>query len=152
MAVLMLLIMLIANGVSRQFKDKCSLYGNIIDFLNSYELNIGFKKDKMVQLIEKHKTIDCSKMMFVDYLDYLKHDKEFDKSNFKMLEEDADYVIEMFKDLGHGDYEQELKKTENYKQYLKKKFLLAEEKQKKLCPLITKLSFLFGLVVVLLII
>lgn len=149
---LVLLIMFIANGVSKQYKEKCCFYNDLIEFLNSYELNIGFKKDKMVQLVTNFKCSSSTKMLFNSYLDFLKTGKSITTNALKIVEEDAEYILEVFNNLGHADYEQELKKINNHKEYFKKKLIDAEANKKKLCPLIIKLSFMFSLIVVLLLI
>ena len=44
---LVVVIMLIAKGVANQYKEKNLFYVAILQFLNAYELNIGFKKEKI---------------------------------------------------------------------------------------------------------
>lgn len=152
LCMLVVLIMMIATGVSKQYKEKCNIYKDVLLFLTNYELNIGFKKDKMVQMVESFKPMNSTKKIFDSYLKYLNNDTPIDINVFRLVEEDSVYLKEMFESLGHGDYEQEMKKVNSYKTYLEERLKISEENKNKFCPLILKLSFMFSLVVVILMI
>jgi len=141
---LVVLIMIVALGIAKQYKQKCNFYADLVLFFNSYEINIGFKKEKMLLFVKNFNCSFDSKFLFDSYIQHLENDKPL---NFKSsLIDDSDVVEEMFACLGHNDYEQELKKINSYKVYLQKKLDEAEQKKEKNCPLIVKLSFLLSLV------
>jgi len=144
--VLVVIIMVIAKGVANQYKERHNFFATIMNFLNSYELNIGFKKDKIKTLVEKLKTNSQSKILFDEYINYLKHDTTLYFENIKVIsEEERVFLIDMFSKLGTNDYSNEMAQLKVFKDYIQEKITKSENESNKNYPLIMKLSFLFSL-------
>lgn len=144
--------MLIANGVSSQFKAKFLFYEEAVDFLNKYKLNLSFKKEKMKNFLENlnYKT-DFQK--FVDWQKESLENSSDTTFNIKVItSEEKEYLIEMLKSIGQGDTLTEITNLNMHLENVMAKLHESEICMKKYCPLIIKLSFLFGLAIAILLI
>lgn len=140
--VLIVLIMLIARAVANNYKERHKIYCDIMDFVQSYKLNVGFKKEKLKLLTQKY--TDNSTVLGC-YNNYISTGK-FDLSGIKLLDENEKaQIMDFFAQLGNGDYETEKKLIEIVENYFKQKIDETKSKKDKWCPMIIKLSFLFSL-------
>lgn len=143
---LIVLIMAIAKGVARQYKLRHNIFVYILKFINEYELNIGFKKEKIKSIIKLEETTGELNFIFSSYLDYLYNGKSLDLSNLKLLtEEEQKYLTDMFLSLGKADYVSEMAKLKIFKHWLEEKIEQTKSEHSKYYPLTVKLSFLFAL-------
>lgn len=152
MITLVVVIMLIAKGVAKQYIDRYDLYVAMKDFFKQMELNISFQKQKINEILNKSNIKKVNKGIYLSYLDYLTRGKELDLSFIKIIDSDErDYITSMLISLGKNDASSEIKQLKVYEQYLSDKINACKSDKDKLCPLIIKLSLLFalGLVIVL---
>lgn len=150
--VLVFVIMLIAYSVSEQFKDKFDFYNNLKNFLNQFKVNVSFKQEKILDFLDKLTPKKQFKLFIEAYKEYLKG-KELNFSQIKIL--DVDEILELeeiVKNLGSLDVKNELGQLETFLITVDEKLNKAQEDKNKLCPMILKLSLLFaiGLVIILL--
>lgn len=144
--VLVVIIMLVAKGVANQYKERLNFFISIINFLNTYELNIGFKKEKIKDLVEKIETKSQSQILFTEYTNYLSNDTSLKLEDIKIIDEDERiFLIDMFTKLGTNDYTNEMAQLKVFKNYIQDKIRKSETESNKNYSLIIKLSFLFSL-------
>ena len=143
---LIALIMIIAKNVAKQYRDRHMFFVSILEFLNEYELNIGFKKEKIVYLVETHIYKGQSKKLFDEYNLYLTQNKDLEFSSLNLINGlERDFLIKMFKSLGTSDYSTEMAQLKFYKSWLEEKTSTTKKDSAKYYPLTVKLSFLFAL-------
>lgn len=142
------MIMLIARAVSEQIKERCDFYENLKMFLNQFKLNISFKQEKILDFLNNLKPKRQFKLFIDDYKEHIKG-KELNLSNIKVLE--GDDILELqdiVSKLGGMDAKNELEQLESFMSNTDVKLKKAQEDKQKLCPMITKLSLLFALALV----
>lgn len=143
---LVIVIMLIAKGVANQYKEKNLFYISIMQFLTSYELNIGFKKERIKNLVEKKHSKGQAKILFDEYLGYLKDENELTLEKIKILTDDEkEFLIDLFSKIGTSDYTNEMSQLKVFKSHIQEKIDSTSKDSAKFYPLIMKLSFLFSL-------
>ena len=148
---IVVLIMIIANGVAKQYKERHNLYANILKFLNDYELNIGFKKEKILDVVHKFESNNESKKIIEIYKNHLTQKTDINFESITILQEDEQKFIEnIFKNLGAGDVDSEKLQLKEMKIQLKAKVEETAKIRDKFCPLIIKLSLLFAIALVIL--
>ena len=143
---LVIMIMLIALGVVKQYRERHNLFLELSMFLNEYELNIGFKKDKLKAIISNFNAGSNTKTILNSYLDNFNNTDNLKLDNIKILQTDEQsYLVSMFGKLGRSNYENEKLQLGYFKAWISEKLNEAKDKTTKLCPLIIKLSLLFAL-------
>ena len=144
--ILVVMIMLIAKGVANQYKERNKFFVSVMSFLNMYELNIGFKKEKIKDLIEKLNVNGSAKILFSRYNDFLSTNANLNLEEIKILtDEEKDFISNTFKSIGTSDYSNEMTQLKVFKGYIQEKIDLTSKDSSKNYPLIIKLSFLFSL-------
>ena len=140
--------MLIARAVSEQIKERCDFYENLKIFLTQFKLNIAFKQEKILDFLNELKPKRQFKLFIDDYKEHLLG-KELNLSNIKVLESDDILELrDMVSRLGGMDAKNEIEQLENFMLNIDIKLKKAQEDKQKLCPMITKLSLLFALALV----
>ena len=148
---IVMLIMIIANGVAKQYKERHNLYANILNFLNNYELNISFKKEKILDVVQRFECNNESKKIIGIYENYLTQKTDINFESITILQEDERKFLEnIFKNLGTGDVDSEKLQLNEIKSQLKAKVEETAKIRDKFCPLIIKLSLLFAIALVIL--
>lgn len=144
-AVLIMAIMLIARGISEQYKDKYDFYNNLKVFLNQFKLNLSFKQAK-IETFLKSLTPKKQFATFVQaYINYLKGE-ELDLTTIKILEEnELSELKDILINLGKYDTSSELKQIDSFLLLIDQKLTKANEDKNKICPMILKLSLLFAI-------
>lgn len=142
---LIFMIMLIARAVSEQYKDRYDFYVNLKLFLNQFKINVSFKQEKVIDILNKttsKKQFTC----FVDaYKSYLKTN-ELDLSQIKVLSlEEKESLIEIVKNIGKFDVKNEIQQIDSFLVTVEENLNKATEDKNKLCPMIIKLSLLFAI-------
>ncbi|MBQ8431049.1 MAG: hypothetical protein IJX26_03840 [Clostridia bacterium] len=146
MILLVILIMVIANGISKQYRERNYLFVNLFQFLSKYELNIGFKKEKMISIVNDFKGQGDIEEVLQTYKKYLIDNKEINLDNIKNLtDEERLFLNDMFVQLGNCDYQTEKNQLIIFKDYIQQKKTETEAQKNKYCPLILKLSLLFAI-------
>ena len=74
--VLVALIIYIAKGVAKQYSDKLEFYKNLKNFFDIYKLNIGFKKDKLKEIVLNFSSKGDAQILFKNYLEFLENSKD----------------------------------------------------------------------------
>ena len=139
-------IMAVAQGVCKQYKDKYALYESLGEFFRQMRLNLGFQKQKIKQILEQTTLKKVNKDIYTTYLDYLEKGAPLDLSDIRLLDiSEQEQLGNMLRSLGKNDTSNELKQLDAYDIYLKDKIDTARRDKDKFCPLISKLSFLFAL-------
>ena len=143
--VLICLIMIIAIGVSQQYKERYDFYQNLNIFLSQFKLNVSFKKEKITQFLSQIKAKKQFNIFINEYKNYLKNN-QFNTGDIKILEEDEkEWLTSMVENLGAMNSDNELNQIELYLIESKSKLRKAEQDKSKLCPMIIKLSLLFAI-------
>ena len=146
MLVLIIAIMLVAQGVSKQYKERHAIFVSINEFFRQMSLNLGFQKQKIKEILNQASIKKVNKEIYSAYFDYLDNGKDLDLSFVKVIDEaEEEYITTMLKSLGKNDTAGEIKQLEAYQIYLKDKIDATKAEKDKYCPLITKLSFLFAI-------
>ena len=144
--ILVIMIMLIALGVVKQYRERHSIFLELSMLLNEYELNIGFRKEKLRNLISNFHATGELKHILKNYLDNFNNTNNLNFDELKLLQiEEKQFLVAMFQKLGTSDYDNEKLQLATFKSYIEDKLKDTKEKKNKLCPLILKLTFLFAL-------
>ena len=143
---LVVVIMLISQGVCRQYRERYALYDALSEFFSQMRLNINFQKQKIKTILSQAKLKKTNYEIYTSYLNYLEKGVSINLGFAKILDEDEqDKITNMLYSLGKNDASGELKQLDAYDVYLKDKVETAKHEKDRLCPMITKLSFLFAL-------
>ena len=139
-------IMLVAQGVCRQYRDRYGIYESLNDFFRQMRLNLSFQKQKINQILNQTTLKRTNKDIYVAYLNYLDKNDNLNLDFVKVLDEtEREQLTNMLLSLGKNDTSGELKQLDAYDIYLKDKMDTTRLEMDKYCPLITKLSFLFAI-------
>lgn len=153
MLILVVVIILIAKGVARQYIERYELYVALKDFFKQMELNLGFQKHKIKEILNKSNIKKVNKDIYTNYFNYLTEGNDLDLRFVKLLDStEQEYITNMLLSLGKSDTLSEIKQLQVYEQYLNDKVITTKQEKDKCCPLIVKLSFLFALGLVILLI
>lgn len=150
MVAFVVVVMIVAQGVCRQYKERCVLFESVNDFFRQMQLNLSFQKQKIKEILEKTSIKKNNREIYTIYLEYLTSGKTLDLSGIKILNEaEQEQISGMLLSLGKNNTESEIKQLEVYEKYLQDKIQSSKQEKEKYCPLIIKLSFLFsvGLVI-----
>ncbi len=142
---LIVVIMLIAVALSRQYSEKFIFYTNLKLFLEQFKINISFRQKKISDFLLEVKANKVF-MNFIDcYQDYL-HNGQIDLSKIKTLDSDEMREIEMIiKGIGRYDVKNEILQIDTFINIITVRLDTASREKEKLCPLIIKLSLLFSI-------
>lgn len=139
------IIMIVAQGVCKQYRDRYILYESLSDFFRQMRLNLSFQKQKIKQILNQASLKRTNKDIFTAYLSYLEKGSNLDLDFIKIIDDaEREQLANMLQSLGKNDTSGELKQLDSYDLYLKDKVNKTKEERDKYCPLITKLSFLFA--------
>ena len=150
--ILVFMIMLIAKKVSEQYKDKYDFYCNLHSFLCQFKINLSFKQEKIVEFLNNLTPRKHFKLFIEDYIEYLQTEVvNFD--NLVFLDSDEINALEdIVESLGKHDVQTEIGQLDSFIETINAKLTQAEQDKNKICPMIIKLSFLFALALVILLI
>jgi len=144
-------IMVVAQGVCKQYKERCILFEALGEFFRQMQLNLNFQKQKIKEILNQATLKRSNKEIYITYLDYLEKGTTINLNHITLLDNaEQEQVTRMLHSLGKNDTAGELKQLESYEIYLKDKIENARREKEKYCPIITKLSFLFALGLVIL--
>lgn len=150
MIAFVVVVMIVAQGVCRQYRERCVLFESVNDFFRQMQLNLAFQKQKIKEILEKTTIKKNNREIYTIYLEYLNSGKAIDLTSIKILDDtEQEQISSMLLSLGKSNAESEIKQLEVYEKYLQDKIQSSKQEKEKYCPLITKLSFLFsvGLVI-----
>ena len=138
--------MVIAQGICRQYRERCSLFEALNDFFRQMRLNLNFQKQKIKEILNRAQIRKANKDIYTTYLEYLDKGTSIDLNFVKVLDQaEQAELTDMLLSLGKNDASGELQQLDSYDIYLKDKIDVARKDRDKYCPLITKLSFLFAI-------
>ena len=138
--------MVIAQGICRQYRERCSLFEALNDFFRQMRLNLNFQKQKIKEILNRAQIRKANKDIYTTYLEYLDKGTSIDLNFVKVLDQaEQAELTDMLLSLGKNDASGELQQLDSYDIYLKDKIDIARKDRDKYCPLITKLSFLFAI-------
>ena len=150
--VLISVVMIIANAISEQYKDKYNFYINLKAFLTQFKLNISFKQEKIIEFLNGMTAKKHFKQFIEVYKMYLSEGK-LDLKNLDLLEQEEQNQLEdIIVNLGTHDVKTELSQLDSFIYLIDVKLQIATNNKNKLCPLIIKLSTLFAVGVAILLI
>lgn len=143
-ATLIGVIMLIAYGLSEQYKERFDFYQNLKLFLNQFKLNLSFKQEKIGEFLER---VECKrqfKIFIEEYQTYLKGGK-MNLARIKAIDsEDIPILQDIVKNIGSFDAKNEVEQLNTFLLTVDARLVEAEKNKTKLCPMIIKLSLLFA--------
>ncbi len=143
--VLIVIIMLIAFGVSEQYKEKFDFYDNFKSFLNQFKINLNFKQEKIIDFLNKSKGKKQFNLFIQSYQKYLKTN-ELNLNDIKILtQEEKNKLTQMIQSIGNYDSSNETKQIDSFIIEIEEIKQKAEKDKEKLCPMIIKLSLLFAI-------
>ena len=139
-------IMLVAQGVCRQYRERYAIYESLNDFFRQMRLNLSFQKQRINQILNQTTLKRVNKDVFIAYLNYLDKGDKLELDFVKVLDAtERVQIVDMLRSLGKNDTYGELKQLDAYDIYLKDKMDKTKAEMDKYCPLITKLSLLFAI-------
>ena len=150
--ILIFMIMLIAKKVSDQYKDKYDFYCNLHSFLCQFKINLSFKQEKIVEFLNSLTPRKHFKLFIEDYKQYL-NSGVVNFENLSFLDADEiETLQDIILNLGKHDVKTEIGQLDSFIEKISTKQTQAEQDKNKICPMIIKLSFLFALALVILLI
>ena len=139
-------IMLVAQGLCKQYRERYALFESIGEFFRQMRLNLSFQKQKIKEILNQATLKKTNQEIYTTYLNYLEKGTNIDLGFIKILEDnEQEQLTNMLRSLGKNDTSGELKQLDAYDVYLKDKIETTRREKDKYCPLITKLSFLFAI-------
>ena len=146
MLCLVSVIMLVAQGVCRQYRERYALYESIGEFFRQMKLNLSFQKQKIKEILKSATLKRSNKEIYMSYLKYLETGVKLELGSIRILDEaEEEQLTNMLNSLGKNDTAGEIKQLEAYEIYLQDKITTTRLEKEKYCPLITKLSLLFAI-------
>lgn len=146
MLCLIAVIMLVAQGVCRQYRERYALFEAVGEFFRQMRLNLSFQKQKISEILNQATLKRVNQEIYTTYLNYLEKGEDINLDFVRILDDDErEQLKNMLLSLGKNDTSGELKQLEAYDIYLKDKIQTTRQEKEKYCPLITKLSFLFAI-------
>ncbi|MBQ7880853.1 MAG: hypothetical protein IJ358_03320 [Clostridia bacterium] len=138
-------IMLVAQGISKQYKDRYLMFEALGDFFRQMRLNLTFQKQKIKEILNQATLRKTNKDIYTAYLNYLEKGTPLDLAFVSVLDDmEEEQITKMLLSLGKNDTAGEIKQLDAYDIYLRDKIETTRREKEKYCPLITKLSFLFA--------
>lgn len=138
-------IMLVAQGICKQYRERYTLFESLGDFFRQMRLNLSFQKQKIKEILNQATIKKTNQEIYTTYLNYLEKGTAIDISFVRILEDvEQEHITNMLRSLGKNDTNGELQQLDAYDIYLKDKIESTRREKEKYCPLITKLSFLFA--------
>lgn len=138
-------IMLVAQGISKQYKDRYLMFEALGDFFRQMRLNLTFQKQKIKEILNQATLRKTNKDIYIAYLNYLEKGTPLDLAFVSVLDDmEEEQITKMLLSLGKNDTAGEIKQLDAYDIYLRDKIETTRREKEKYCPLITKLSFLFA--------
>ncbi|MBR2969639.1 MAG: hypothetical protein IKC49_01120 [Clostridia bacterium] len=149
---LIIIIMLIAISISRQYNEKFIFYTNLKIFLEQFRINISFRQKKINEFLSDVKSNKVFVQFIECYQEYL-DSGEINVHRIKILDKDELVDIEMIiKGIGRYDVKNEIMQIDTFLHIVADRLERATKEKEKLGPLIIKLSLLFSLALAILLI
>ena len=150
--VLIAVIMTIAFAFSRQYNDKFDFYNNLKTFLEQFKINLSFRQDKIIDFLNSKKPQKQFKAFIEDYKEYLTTGN-LNFNNINLLEEEEKIELQdIINNLGSMDFQNEIDQLNTFQFSIDQKLKQAEQNKQKVSPMIIKLSLLFALAIVIILI
>ena len=80
-------IMLVAQGISKQYKDRHLMFEALGDFFRQMRLNLTFQKQKIKEILNQATLRKTNKDIYTAYLDYLEKGTALDLGFIRLLDE-----------------------------------------------------------------
>ena len=142
---LIVIIMIIASSVSRQYKEKFEFYTNLKIFLEKYKINVSFQQTKLNDILLVDRSNKSYEIFILAFKEFLKTG-ELSMDNLKILDVDETIELErIIRSLGLYDVKHELTQIDGFILTISGRLEKAERDKNKLCPMILKLSLLFAI-------
>lgn len=132
-------------GLSNYYKRRIVLFQNLDDFINFAISNINFFKDSVEIIINQFLNSHSLSKEFRDCLVKIKNNVEFNSILLKKNENNL--LNDVFQFLGKNDSENQIVGLKNYSNQISIYLKQAEEDNKKIGSISTKLGFLLGLLI-----
>ena len=132
-------------GLSNYYKRRIVLFQNLDDFINFAISNINFFKDSVEIIINQFLKSHSLSKEFRDCLVKIKNNVEFNSILLKKNENNL--LNDVFQFLGKNDSENQIVGLKNYSNQISMYLKQAEEDNKKIGSISTKLGFLLGLLI-----
>lgn len=143
---ILLLVLSTVSGYifSLKYSERKKTFEKVLAFNSAVKNEVVFSKKSLVSIVKNTET-DCS---LIEYIRSFFLDKNVKEDKLKILtKSEKDFFTEYVKGLGQGDKKSQTEFLHNSETRLKSFLSDAAEADKKYRPLCVKLGFLFGLIV-----
>ncbi len=137
--------------LSSKFKIRYDFFSDYYNFNQKMIEEVNFRKNSIINVIEKFSCKEHFKNLLLNYKQYLSTN-HFEPPLYFLSENEKEDVVLYFTNLGKNDTKNELNSLKSYENKLKEIKNCTEIENKKYKTLYLKLSFLFGLLIFILII
>ena len=108
-------IMMIAQGVCKQYRERYILFEALGEFFRQMRLNLSFQKQKIKEILNQATLKRSNKEIYTTYLDYLENGNGLNLNNITLLDiTEQEQITRMLISLGKNDTAGELKQLEAY--------------------------------------
>ena len=145
-------IMIIAYGLTEQYKEKFDFYLNLKSFLNQFKINLSFRREKISEFLKQVNSKKQFKIFTDEYMNYLSKG-ELNFSKIKALDgEDIPILEDIVKNIGKYDSKNEISQIDSFLVTVTHRLTKANADKNKICIMIIKLSLLFAVGIAILLI
>ena len=144
MIIFVLLCVNIASRVSKKFKEEYLYYSDFMDFINEYEINVMYKKEKLQNFIKKLQKNSKFGEILTNFYENLQKNQKINY-NYKLLSKsENDFLNDSLNSLGGYDSDREEQNLKSIKLKVEK-YLATAKENLKFCPVIVKLALLLSI-------
>lgn len=143
---LLVVVMLVANEITKYYRDRYSFYCQLSQFIEKLDINIAFQKNKLADIIKTTKAENQFLDFVKQYYEYITKNNEPNFESIKLLDDnEKQTLVSIIKSIGRNDVENEMKQINYFKKFASEGVLKTKEEKEKKVPLVLKLSFMLGL-------
>ena len=141
------IVILIGYGLSKSYLAKTKFLNSLKNLLEDIKLNVTFKKEKLINVLEKSKSKSELKVFLTYFTKYIESGA-VSKDELKNIDTDnTDLLYDIITNIGKYNSATELVQIDSYIEQVKLLLTEAEKKSKTFAPMIVKLAILLSLAI-----